>query len=134
VSISLRMAHGGSNAQQTSAVATQILQEAPTTVQAAPTQQETVRLILRPRKKVSWDVDTIDNEHMQKKSSKICCVFHKEELDDSSDEEDSGGHKRKGKGHCHHPSDEDNGCGGEGKGKRHDHNDSSEGTECSGKT
>ncbi|XP_021292482.1 type 1 phosphatases regulator YPI1, partial [Herrania umbratica] len=41
--------------------------------------QETLVLELRPRKKkVTWKKGTVDNEFMNKKSSKICCVFHKE--------------------------------------------------------
>ncbi|EGV62597.1 hypothetical protein CANTEDRAFT_115109 [Yamadazyma tenuis ATCC 10573] len=26
--------------------------------------------------KVSWADDTVDNEHMNKKKTKICCIFH----------------------------------------------------------
>lgn len=56
----------------------------------------TIRLIgsdsLRaPR--VTWDPSTIDNEHMNKKSSKICCIFHRKRSWDSSDDDsdsDSG--------------------------------------------
>ncbi|GFP81420.1 type 1 phosphatases regulator ypi2, partial [Phtheirospermum japonicum] len=31
-----------------------------------------------PKKKVSWKEGTVDNEFMNKKSSKKCCIFHKE--------------------------------------------------------
>ncbi|KAI4367450.1 hypothetical protein MLD38_023187 [Melastoma candidum] len=54
----------------------------------------------RNRKKVSWKEGTVDNEFMQRKSSKKCCVFHKEkpfDEDISSDEEEDvagGGHRR----------------------------------------
>lgn len=34
------------------------------------------KIKLKRRKKVTWTQDTIDNEHMNKKSSKICCIFH----------------------------------------------------------
>ncbi|KAL3830302.1 hypothetical protein ACJIZ3_019104 [Penstemon smallii] len=47
-----------------------------------------------PKKKVSWKEGTVDNEFMNKKSSKKCCIFHKEkpfDEDDSGDEAD-----------CHH--------------------------------
>lgn len=108
--------------------ATQTVHEAPRTVLARPPQQqETVTLVLRPRKKVSWDAKTVDNEHMAKKSSKICCVFHRKESleDDSSDDEDGGG---KGTGHCHHDGDK---CSHEGKGKSHFHPQSADAAESS---
>jgi len=28
-------------------------------------------------RRVQWAADVIDNEHLNKKSSKICCVYHK---------------------------------------------------------
>ncbi|KAE8709715.1 Stabilizer of iron transporter SufD / Polynucleotidyl transferase isoform 1 [Hibiscus syriacus] len=41
--------------------------------------QEALVLELRPRKKkVTWKEGTVDNEFMNKKSSKICCIYHKE--------------------------------------------------------
>ncbi|CAM6099326.1 unnamed protein product [Calypogeia fissa] len=115
---------GGVHAVRTPTSETRTLQEAPNTTPSPPSQkQETVTLVLRPRKKVSWDVETVDNEHMQKKSSKICCVFHKKEtLEDSSDEDDDTQYKGKGKDLCHHQSDEEDDCGGHGgKGKAHCH-------------
>jgi protein phosphatase 1 regulatory subunit 11 len=33
----------------------------------------------RPQRHVSFTTDTIDNEHLNKKSSKICCIFHPKE-------------------------------------------------------
>lgn len=44
----------------------------------------------RKKKKVSWKEGTVDNEFMQKKSSKKCCIFHKQKPfdEDNSDEED----------------------------------------------
>jgi protein phosphatase 1 regulatory subunit 11 len=43
-------------------------------------------LKLKLPKKVNWTEDTIDNEHMNKKKSKICCIFKKPRLnpDDTS--------------------------------------------------
>ncbi|KAF5110309.1 hypothetical protein DV453_000964 [Geotrichum candidum] len=39
---------------------------------------------------VRWTDDVIDNEHMNKKKSKICCIFHKtREFGESSSESDS---------------------------------------------
>ncbi|CAM6091893.1 unnamed protein product [Calypogeia fissa] len=120
--------------------ASQTLQEeAPTVTPALPTQQETIILVLRPRKKVSWDAGTVDNENMQKKSSKMCCVFHKKQMaDDSSDEDDDCcGSEGRGKGHHHHCDEEDD-CGDDGKGKAHHHHylhhQSGEVAEFSGKS
>lgn len=43
-------------------------------------------LKLAPQKVVRWDENTIDNENMKKKSSKICCIYHKpREFGESSD-------------------------------------------------
>ncbi|CAO3638941.1 unnamed protein product [Cunninghamella blakesleeana] len=39
---------------------------------------------------VQWDDDVVDNEHMGKKKSKICCIYHKpREVGESSDESSS---------------------------------------------
>ncbi|AFZ81591.1 protein phosphatase inhibitor domain-containing protein [Theileria equi strain WA] len=41
-------------------------------------------------KSVTWDPNTIDNEHMNKKSSKCCCIFTGKKghnCDSSSDDE-----------------------------------------------
>ncbi|CAM6106271.1 unnamed protein product [Calypogeia fissa] len=54
--------------------------------------EETLTLHLAPRlkKKVSWKEGTVDNEFLQRKSSKECCIFHEQQQhddDDSSDDE-----------------------------------------------
>ncbi|OMJ13415.1 Type 1 phosphatases regulator YPI1 [Smittium culicis] len=41
------------------------------------------------RPKVRWAEDTVDNEHMGKKKSKVCCIFKKQRNWDESDTEDS---------------------------------------------
>ncbi|KAE9449918.1 hypothetical protein C3L33_18182, partial [Rhododendron williamsianum] len=43
------------------------------------------------KKKVTWKEGTVDNEFLQKKSSKKCCIFHKDKPfdDDDSDDDDS---------------------------------------------
>lgn len=60
-------------------------------------QQETLVLRLNRKKKVSWKEGTIDNEFMNKKSSKKCCIFHKEKPFDEDhsddDDDDVGDHK-----------------------------------------
>lgn len=44
---------------------------------------------------VRWKQDVVDNEHMNKKKTKICCIFHPQEEDDEGAEHD----------HEHYPSD-----------------------------
>ena len=41
----------------------------------------------RQARDVSWDANVIDNEHLNKKKTKICCIFHPS--DRNCDEEDS---------------------------------------------
>lgn len=56
---------------------------------------EVLRLRLAPRRKakaVRWSEDVVDNEFMNKKKSKKCCIFHKQKSfgdwsDDDSDDE-----------------------------------------------
>ncbi|KAI3872199.1 hypothetical protein MKW98_011691 [Papaver atlanticum] len=58
-----------------------------------PRQEQTLVLRLRPpSKKVTWKEGTVDNEFLQRKSSKKCCIFHKQKSfdEDDSDEEDIG--------------------------------------------
>lgn len=38
---------------------------------------------------ITWDKDVIDNEHMNKKSSKKCCIFHKARSFGESDSDES---------------------------------------------
>jgi len=48
------------------------------------------RLILRlraPPRSVAWDASVVDNEHMNKRKSKKCCIFHKQRPFDESDSE-----------------------------------------------
>ncbi|CAA7027287.1 unnamed protein product [Microthlaspi erraticum] len=70
-----------------------------------PQSQPTERLVLRlnrKKKTVSWKDGTVDNEFMQKKSSKKCCIFHKQKPfdEDDSEEEDNDDHH-----HHHHDHD-----------------------------
>jgi len=50
-----------------------------------------LHLTLRPRPTVTWDESIINNEGLNRKSSKRCCIFHKKkefaESDTESDEE-----------------------------------------------
>ncbi|KAI5148427.1 hypothetical protein ENBRE01_0308 [Enteropsectra breve] len=40
------------------------------------TKTSATETVHKKEKKVSWTAETIDNEHMNKKSSKICCIHH----------------------------------------------------------
>ncbi|CAG4972633.1 unnamed protein product [Colias eurytheme] len=51
-----------------------------TVITLRPTKQQT-------RKKVVWTEDTVDNEHMNKKKSKCCCIYEKPRRFDESDTE-----------------------------------------------
>jgi len=53
----------------------------------------TLRLKLKKeeRKKVQWTSETVDNEHMNKKKSKCCCVFVKKRPFGESDSDESDG-------------------------------------------
>ncbi len=84
-----------SNNNGSSASVTQtIVEDAPLSVQTSSgtSTGEPLVLHLRGRPGVRWTEETIDNEHMNKKSSKRCCIFHKvkkfaESDSDESDEE-----------------------------------------------
>ncbi|KAL6983706.1 hypothetical protein U1Q18_017084, partial [Sarracenia purpurea var. burkii] len=77
--------------------------------QQQPSKALTLRLNRRT-KKVTWKEGTIDNEFLQKKSSKKCCIFHKEKPFDEDDsdtdaENQSNGNDRPNKVHHRHPDD-----------------------------
>ncbi|CAN8315507.1 unnamed protein product [Cochlearia groenlandica] len=62
-----------------------------TVSQSQPTERLVLRLNKKKKKTVSWKDGTVDNEFLQKKSSKKCCIFHKQkpfDEDDSEEEED----------------------------------------------
>lgn len=53
--------------------------------------EEHLVLPLRPRVSVHWTDDTVDNEHLGRKSSKKCCIYHApRQFGKWSDTEDSG--------------------------------------------
>ncbi|RVE66563.1 hypothetical protein OJAV_G00108760 [Oryzias javanicus] len=89
------------------------------TVQTStPTQQQqegrSLTIKLRKRKtekKVEWSSDTVDNEHLGRRSSKCCCIYEKprqfgESSSESEGDDDEGcgsancilGHSRRGHG------------------------------------
>lgn len=72
------------------------LEQDPAECQRSPT----VTLKLKksePDRKVKWGEDTVDNEHMNKKKSKCCCIYQKPRIfgessdDESNDEDDDHG-------------------------------------------
>ncbi|KAL3870805.1 hypothetical protein ACJMK2_038845 [Sinanodonta woodiana] len=69
-------------------------------------QSPTLRLKLRKpkdNKKVKWTTDTVDNENLNKKKSKCCCIYEKPHLfgESSDDDDDSTDHCRGHKGKCY---------------------------------
>lgn len=56
---------------------------------AATQPVQTLVLSLRDRPGVSWSEDTIDNEHLGRRSSKRCCIFHKVKKFAESDSDES---------------------------------------------
>ncbi|CAL9177428.1 unnamed protein product [Musa hybrid cultivar] len=65
---------------------------ATTSSQRSQPPETLVLRLKRPKKKVSWKEGTVDNEFLNRKSSKKCCIFHKQKPfdEDDSDEEDHG--------------------------------------------
>ncbi|KAF3553513.1 hypothetical protein F2Q69_00017065 [Brassica cretica] len=85
------------------ATTTSVILENPVS-QSQPTERLVLRLN-RIKKKVSWKDGTVDNEFMQKKSSKKCCIFHKQkpfdEDDSEEDDEDNNHHHDHDHNHEH---------------------------------
>uniref|UniRef100_A0A161MPX3 E3 ubiquitin-protein ligase PPP1R11 n=1 Tax=Triatoma infestans TaxID=30076 RepID=A0A161MPX3_TRIIF len=58
----------------------------------APQGVRTIRLTLRkpkPAKQVKWSTETVDNEHLNRKKSKCCCIYEKpKNFGESSSESD----------------------------------------------
>nr|ABP88919.1 TCTEX5 isoform 2 [Mus musculus] len=59
----------------------------------------------KPEKKVEWSSDTVDNEHMGRRSSKCCCIYEKprafgeSSTESDEDEEEGCSHKHCVRGH-----------------------------------
>ncbi len=64
-----------------------------------------IKLQLKPKKSVTWTEETVDNEHMNKLKSKICCVYHRPRLnpDDPSTDESCSSCDEKGKNRYERP-------------------------------
>ncbi|KAJ1866965.1 Type 1 phosphatases regulator ypi1 [Coemansia sp. RSA 989] len=52
-------------------------------LRASSSTQPAPPVAARPR--VQWTSDTVDNEHMGKKKSKVCCIYHRQRRFDESD-------------------------------------------------
>lgn len=63
-----------------------------TTEEQAGSSAPVVLKLRKPKndKKVSWNAQTVDNEHMNKKKSKCCCVYEKPKQFGESDTESEG--------------------------------------------
>ncbi|XP_067865730.1 E3 ubiquitin-protein ligase PPP1R11 [Heterodontus francisci] len=88
--------------------------------QPADVENRSITIRLRKRKtnkKVEWTSDTVDNEHLGRRSSKCCCIYEKPrafgESSSESEDEDAGcgnahcvrGHKKPLSGSGPHPPD-----------------------------
>ncbi|CAI4060828.1 hypothetical protein N7582_001728 [Saccharomyces uvarum] len=83
----------GSEQQQTAGSRTISLEEVPAVLQLRATQEPTRTQEARStRHNVRWEESVVDNENLNKKKTKICCIFHPQE---EAEEE------------CNHPSDHD---------------------------
>ncbi|KAG8195360.1 hypothetical protein JTE90_001379 [Oedothorax gibbosus] len=74
------------------------------TEETEPGEPASARMMLKKpksKKKVAWSSDTVDNEHMDKKKSKCCCIYEKPKAfgESSSESEDECEHC---KGHTDH--------------------------------
>ncbi|KAH8831379.1 type 1 phosphatases regulator YPI1 [Flagelloscypha sp. PMI_526] len=57
----------------------------------------------KPRQRVVWSEEVVDNEGCGRKSSKICCIYNKpKKFDESSDEDSSDSDSDSDCGHHHH--------------------------------
>ncbi|XP_075594572.1 E3 ubiquitin-protein ligase PPP1R11 [Balearica regulorum gibbericeps] len=76
---------------------------------AAEPENRSLTLKLRkrkPDKKVEWSSDTVDNEHLGRRSSKCCCIYEKprafgESSTESEDEDEEPVARDEGCGHLH---------------------------------
>uniref|UniRef100_A0A7S2AZD2 Type 1 phosphatases regulator n=1 Tax=Alexandrium andersonii TaxID=327968 RepID=A0A7S2AZD2_9DINO len=71
-----------------SSIGTATETQAPASSSANPT----LHLVLQPRPQnhVQWTDDTIDNEHLNKRKSKKCCIYNKPRAFGESDSESDG--------------------------------------------
>ena len=82
----------------------------PSTHEAPPVGVLQLRATGNTSKRVVWSEETVDNEGMGKKKSKICCIYHKpkafdESSDESSASDDSDSQSSDQEGSNYHSSD-----------------------------
>ncbi|XP_072531985.1 E3 ubiquitin-protein ligase PPP1R11 [Salminus brasiliensis] len=83
-----------------------ITETVPTGAPPPPPQQEGRSLTIKLRKrktekKVEWSSDTVDNEHLGRRSSKCCCVYEKpRQFGESSTESEGEDEEGCGSAHC----------------------------------
>eukprot|EP00262_Sarcandra_glabra_P004875 TRINITY_DN1610_c1_g1_i2.p3 TRINITY_DN1610_c1_g1~~TRINITY_DN1610_c1_g1_i2.p3 ORF type:complete len:135 (-),score=24.11 TRINITY_DN1610_c1_g1_i2:277-648(-) len=94
---------GFSSSSSTTTTLTTVEDFSPSSSSSSSQQRQQQTLVLRlsripsTKKKVSWKEGTVDNEFLNRKSSKKCCVFHKQkpfDEDDSDDDDGSDGRDR----------------------------------------
>ncbi|TMW63126.1 hypothetical protein Poli38472_002067 [Pythium oligandrum] len=76
------------------------------TTPAATEEAPTYRVQLRPRPRVTFDEDVVDNEHLGRKKSNKCCIFHKKrafgESSSESGEDSEREHRKPHSKDCEH--------------------------------
>ncbi|KAI3617792.1 hypothetical protein CBS9595_003701 [Malassezia furfur] len=72
-------------------------------------------------RRVVWTEDTIDNEGMGKKKSKICCIYHKPRAFDESSSESSDSDSDGSSSSAPESSSDDDGAARPSRGMRHRH-------------
>mmetsp|Transcript_49300 Transcript_49300/g.97507 ORF Transcript_49300/g.97507 Transcript_49300/m.97507 type:complete len:97 (+) Transcript_49300:91-381(+) len=64
-----------------------------TTVTRTATETSDKKMVLKLKEakgpKIKWTEDTVDNEHLGRRSSKRCCIFHKVKKFGESDSDES---------------------------------------------
>ncbi len=75
---------------------TQTQVETTSQVETAP--PPLLMLNLRGRPQITWAEETVDNEHLGRKSSKRCCIFHKVKKFAESDSDETSEDEKEGEG------------------------------------
>ncbi len=93
--------------------ATEIVQ-----VSEAASEAPTLVLQVQPRPNIRWTDDTVDNEHLGRRSSKRCCIFHKIKKFGDSDSDETSSDEDKGDAHSGESNEGGAGVGEEAAGGR----------------
>lgn len=89
------------SARDGSRTITETPSEAAASRSPSPTVAGTLRLRGGPTssRRVQWTEDVVDNEHLGRKSSKICCIYHKPRAFGESDSDESDSSASDGEAH-----------------------------------